>query len=120
MKFLHLFNKSSSAYDGFAKIQGYEDIKDLVRRVLDSEENYNCYRATILGRVKVLPKLGSSPARYIGAGVWKNGRCRKGRGFIVSGSSQLCSGVGAISNKFYEISGFSESDTGVRGGSLKE
>ena len=39
MKFLHLFNKSSSA--GFAKIQGFEDIKDIVRRALDSDENYN-------------------------------------------------------------------------------
>jgi replication-associated recombination protein RarA len=41
MKFLHLFNKSSSAYDGFARIQGYEDIKNIVRRVLESDENYN-------------------------------------------------------------------------------
>src|SRR5215471_481765 len=40
MKFLHLF-KSSSAYDGFARIQGYEDIKDVVIRALDSDENYN-------------------------------------------------------------------------------
>src|SRR5215472_2368696 len=39
MKFLHLFNKSSAA--GFAKIQGYEDIKDIVRRALDSNEDYN-------------------------------------------------------------------------------
>src|SRR5215831_17631377 len=39
MKFLHLFNKSSAA--GFAKIQGYEDIKDIVRHALDSNENYN-------------------------------------------------------------------------------
>jgi len=39
MKFLHLFKSSTSA--GFAKIQGYEDIKDIVRRVLDSDENYN-------------------------------------------------------------------------------
>src|SRR5215472_8638495 len=31
MKFLHLFNKSPSTHDAFAKIQGYEDIKDLVR-----------------------------------------------------------------------------------------
>ena len=38
--FLHLFNKSSSAA-AFAKIQGYEDIKDIVRRVLESDENYN-------------------------------------------------------------------------------
>jgi hypothetical protein len=37
MKFLHLF-KSSSAYDGFARIQGYEDIKDVVRRALESDE----------------------------------------------------------------------------------
>src|ERR1700739_172556 len=37
MKFLHL---SSSAYDGLAKIQGYEDIKDIVRHALDSDENY--------------------------------------------------------------------------------
>ena len=36
-----LFIKSSSAYDGFAKIQGYEDIKDVLRRALDSDENYN-------------------------------------------------------------------------------
>src|SRR5215467_12199760 len=41
MKFLHLFNKSPSAHDGFAKIQGYEDIKDIVRRALESDENYN-------------------------------------------------------------------------------
>ena len=40
MKFLHLFNKSYSAA-GFAKIQGYEDIKDIVRRVLELDENYN-------------------------------------------------------------------------------
>jgi len=40
MKFLHLFNKSSSAA-GFAKIQGYEDIKDIVRRALESDVNYN-------------------------------------------------------------------------------
>jgi hypothetical protein len=41
MKFLHLFNKSSTTAAGFAKIQGYEDIKDIVRRVLESDENYN-------------------------------------------------------------------------------
>ena len=37
MKFLQLFNKPT----GIAKIQGYEDIKDLVMRALDSDENYN-------------------------------------------------------------------------------
>ena len=41
MKFLHLFNKSSSTHDGIARIHGYEDIKDIVRRALDSNENYN-------------------------------------------------------------------------------
>jgi DNA replication protein DnaC len=41
MKFLplhlHLFQKEVE----FANIQGYDDIKYLVRRVLDSDENYN-------------------------------------------------------------------------------
>ena len=42
MKFLHLFNNSSTTTAaGFAKIQGYEDIKDIVRRALDSDEHYN-------------------------------------------------------------------------------
>src|SRR5215472_4353158 len=40
MKFLHLF-KSFSTSAGFTKIQGYEDIKDIVLRVLESDENYN-------------------------------------------------------------------------------
>jgi len=40
VKFLHLF-KSSSTHDDFARIQGCEDIKDIVRRVLDSDESYN-------------------------------------------------------------------------------
>src|SRR5215469_15405254 len=39
MKFLHLFKCCSAA--GFAKIQGYEDIKDIVKRVLELDENYN-------------------------------------------------------------------------------
>ena len=38
MKVLHLFNKSPS---GFARIQGYEDIKDVVIRALESEKNFN-------------------------------------------------------------------------------
>src|SRR5215831_13541350 len=42
MKFLHLFNKSpTTTAAGFAKIQGYEDIKDIVLRALESDENYN-------------------------------------------------------------------------------
>jgi replication-associated recombination protein RarA len=40
MKFLHLFKSSTSAVT-FSKIQGYWDLKDIVRRALDSEENYN-------------------------------------------------------------------------------
>src|SRR5215467_2174877 len=38
MRFLHLFNKFSSTHDGFASIQGYEDIKDIVMRALNSRE----------------------------------------------------------------------------------
>ena len=34
---LDLFRKDI----GFDNIQGYDDIKDIVRRVLDAEENYN-------------------------------------------------------------------------------
>ena len=42
MKFLHLFNKSSTtAAAGFAKIQNYDDLKEIVRRVLYAEDNYN-------------------------------------------------------------------------------
>jgi Holliday junction DNA helicase RuvB len=40
MKFLHhLF--SSNKQTGFDNIQGYDDIKNIVRRGLDSEDNYN-------------------------------------------------------------------------------
>jgi Holliday junction DNA helicase RuvB len=40
MKFLHhLF--SSNKQTGFDNIQGYDDIKNIVRRALDSEDNYN-------------------------------------------------------------------------------
>jgi hypothetical protein len=40
MKFLHhLF--SSNKPKGFDKIEGYQDIKDIVTRVLDSEDSYN-------------------------------------------------------------------------------
>jgi DNA polymerase III delta prime subunit len=37
LKFIHLFHKEAE----FGNIEGYDDIKDLVRRALDSEENYN-------------------------------------------------------------------------------
>ena len=37
MKFLHLFHKEV----GFGNIEGYADIKNIVRRALDAEDNYN-------------------------------------------------------------------------------
>src|SRR5215831_21173694 len=40
MKFLHHL-VSSNKPTGFDKIEGYEDIKDIVMRALDSEDNYN-------------------------------------------------------------------------------
>src|SRR5215831_18971598 len=40
MKFLHLFGSKSST-SAFDKIQGYEEIKDVVSRVLNTGENYN-------------------------------------------------------------------------------
>jgi replication-associated recombination protein RarA len=39
MNFLHLF--SSNKPTGLDKIEGYQDIKDIVIRVLDSEDSYN-------------------------------------------------------------------------------
>jgi Holliday junction DNA helicase RuvB len=66
MKFLHLFNKSSSAYDGFAKIQGYEDIKDIVRRVLESDENYNLLFIGSPATAKTLFLLGILDTRKDG------------------------------------------------------
>jgi Holliday junction DNA helicase RuvB len=40
MRFLHLFNKPSTS-NAFSKIQNYDDVKDIVKRALDAEENYN-------------------------------------------------------------------------------
>ena len=40
MKFLHLFNKHSTA-NAFTNILGYDDLKQIVSRVLDAEDNYN-------------------------------------------------------------------------------
>ena len=37
MNFLHLFHKDVE----FGNIGGYDDIKDIVRRALDAEDNYN-------------------------------------------------------------------------------
>jgi len=42
MKFFnHLLNKHSSTADAFNKIQGYEDLKQIVGRALNAEDNYN-------------------------------------------------------------------------------
>jgi holliday junction DNA helicase RuvB len=40
MKFLQIFHKSRTCKD-FTDIEGYEDVKDIVRRALDAEDNYN-------------------------------------------------------------------------------
>ncbi|MGB6533363.1 MAG: ATP-binding protein [Candidatus Nitrosopolaris sp.] len=40
MKFLQIFHKSRTCKD-FTDIERYEDVKDIVRRVLDSDDNYN-------------------------------------------------------------------------------
>jgi holliday junction DNA helicase RuvB len=40
MKFLQIFRKNKTRQD-FTDIEGYYDIKDIVRRVLDSDDNYN-------------------------------------------------------------------------------
>jgi MoxR-like ATPase len=39
MKFLQLFHHKS--HEDFDNIQGYDDIKDILRRALDAEDNYN-------------------------------------------------------------------------------
>ena len=43
MKFLHLPHRFhiKPRETAFDKIEGYSDIKDIVKRALDSEENYN-------------------------------------------------------------------------------
>ena len=54
MKFLHLFDKPT----GFDKIGGYDDIKDIVLRVLESEENYNLLFSGPPASAKTLFLLG--------------------------------------------------------------
>jgi replication-associated recombination protein RarA len=41
MRFLHLFDKSSDFDKVFNRIQNYQDLKDIVKRALDAEDNYN-------------------------------------------------------------------------------
>ena len=58
MKFLplhlHLFHKEVE----FENIQGYDDIKDLVRRAMDSHENYNLLLCGPPATAKTLFLLG--------------------------------------------------------------
>jgi replication-associated recombination protein RarA len=54
MKFLHLLHKEVE----FRSIEGYEDIKDLVRRALGSNENYNLLLCGPPASAKTLFLLG--------------------------------------------------------------
>jgi len=57
MKFLHLLF-SSNKQTGFDNIQGYGDIKDIVKRALDSEDNYNLLFIGLPASAKTLFLLG--------------------------------------------------------------
>jgi len=62
MKFLHhLF--SSNKQTGFDNIQGYDDIKNIVRRALDSEDNYNLLFTGPPASAKTLFLLGILESR---------------------------------------------------------
>jgi Holliday junction DNA helicase RuvB len=62
MKFLHhLF--SSNKETGFDNIQGYDDIKNIVRRALDSEDNYNLLFTGPPASAKTLFLLGILESR---------------------------------------------------------
>jgi replication-associated recombination protein RarA len=54
MKFLHLFHKEVE----FGNIEGYDDIKDIVRRAFSSEENYNLLLCGPPASAKTLFLLG--------------------------------------------------------------
>jgi replication-associated recombination protein RarA len=54
MKFLHLFRKDVE----FGNIEGYDDIKDLVKRALDLNENYNLLLCGPPASAKMLFLLG--------------------------------------------------------------
>jgi hypothetical protein len=40
MKFLNLFHKSSQHHN-FDSIQGFDDVKDIINRILQSDESFN-------------------------------------------------------------------------------
>ena len=60
---LNLFRKDI----GFDNIQGYDDIKDLVRRALDAEDNYNLLFIGPPASAKTLFLLGILDMRKDGA-----------------------------------------------------
>jgi replication-associated recombination protein RarA len=62
MKFLHLFHKEVE----FGNIEGYDDIKDIVRRALDAEENYNMLFIGPPASAKTLFLLGALDIRKNG------------------------------------------------------
>ena len=59
MKFLHLLHKEVK----FGNIEGYDDIKDLVRRALDADENYNLLLCGPPASAKTLFLLGTLECR---------------------------------------------------------
>ncbi|MGB8936247.1 MAG: ATP-binding protein [Candidatus Nitrosopolaris sp.] len=76
MKFLHRFHKEVE----FGNIEGYDDIKDIVRRALDSYENYNLLLCAPPASAKtifleaLLHKLGNNQAYFaIGSSSTKAG-----------------------------------------------
>jgi hypothetical protein len=67
MKFLHLFHKEVE----FGNIEGYDDIKNIVGRVLDAEDNYNLLFIGPPASAKTLFLLGILDMRK--DGVYFNG-----------------------------------------------
>jgi hypothetical protein len=49
MKFLHLFHNE------FGNIEGYDDVKDIIRRALNADENYNLLVCGPPASAKTLP-----------------------------------------------------------------
>ena len=68
MKFLHLhFHREVE----FVNIEGYDDIKDIIRRALDANENYNLLLCSPPASAKTLFLLGILECRK---GVFFDGK----------------------------------------------
>ena len=61
MKFLRIFHKAE-----FGNIEGYDDIKHIVRRALDTEDNYNLLFIGPPASAKTLFLLGILDMRKVG------------------------------------------------------